>query len=214
MGIIYKIENSINNKVYIGQTIHTAKHRWQQHIAASKAGRGMQYPLYKALAKYGLDNFRFEIIEEIDNQLLDEREKYWIKFYNSYRDGYNATIGGNNNFNDLFELQEVLELYHAHKSARKVAEILQCDHNTIDNILNTNKIYRYTESDRLAAIHGRIIVEKNAERYIFNSIAQTGEWFVQNKICRAKTKETARKGVAFALDKQIPYYGYKIYREK
>ena len=47
------------------------------------------------MAKYGIDNFKFEIIEECDKSILSEREKYWIKFYNSVApNGYNLTTGG------------------------------------------------------------------------------------------------------------------------
>lgn len=47
-----------------------------------------------AIKKYGSENFHAEEIEECDNSLLNEREKYWINFYNSYSDGYNMTKGG------------------------------------------------------------------------------------------------------------------------
>ena len=98
MGFIYKIENINNNKTYIGQTTKTrpsdrySQHRYnathlEQSINASY--------LHRAMNKEGLDNFKFEIIEEIDNSLLSEREKYWIQFYNSMApNGYNLTLGG------------------------------------------------------------------------------------------------------------------------
>jgi len=50
--------------------------------------------LYKAFNKYGIENFTFEEIEQVDNSILDEREKYWIEYYDSYFNGYNSTLGG------------------------------------------------------------------------------------------------------------------------
>ena len=50
----------------------------------------------RAFRKYGLDNFIFEVIEECDKNRLNEREIYWINYYNSYYDGYNETLGGEN----------------------------------------------------------------------------------------------------------------------
>lgn len=51
-------------------------------------------PLYKAIAKYGMENFSIETIEEVEDDFLGEREIYWINYYNSYSKGYNATLGG------------------------------------------------------------------------------------------------------------------------
>ena len=86
---IYKITNLINNKVYIGQS-KQIEIRWQQHKTSNK-----NYALYSAFKKYGIDNFKFEIIEECFENLLNEREKYWINFYHSLApNGYNMTLGG------------------------------------------------------------------------------------------------------------------------
>lgn len=87
---IYKIENLINHKIYIGQT-NNIKRRFSEHKA-----RGYEInshkALYYAFDKYGVENFKFEIIEETED--YNEREKYWIKYYDSYKNGYNMTEGG------------------------------------------------------------------------------------------------------------------------
>lgn len=93
---IYKIENLLNGKIYIGQSIQIEK-RFEQHKKTAYARKDRNYNnlIYKAIRKYGLENFAFEIIEEVpDNQDLDEREIYWISYYNSYKNGYNMTPGG------------------------------------------------------------------------------------------------------------------------
>lgn len=79
--------------------------------------------------------------------MLDEREKYWIKFYNSYNNGYNSTIRGRDISLYNWDEEEIINLYHQEKSARKVAKITRCDHSTIDTILNKNCIKRYTRAD-------------------------------------------------------------------
>lgn len=92
-GFIYKITNRVNNKVYIGQTRFTVEHRWNQHLRHfNKEHR--QQPLYKAFQKYGTENFQIEALEEVELEKLDEREIYWIAKYDSFKNGYNATIGG------------------------------------------------------------------------------------------------------------------------
>ena len=93
MGFIYIIKNKINDKVYIGQTTNTVQYRFNQHLMNAnfeyKTGH-----LYNAMRKYGKENFYVETIEEISNELLDEREIYWIAYYDSFQNGYNSTIGG------------------------------------------------------------------------------------------------------------------------
>jgi len=94
MGYIYKITNKINQKIYIGLTRDTIEERWKNHIKKAK-----EYPnryLYDAMNHYGYENFTIEEIESCDNSILDEREIYWISYYNSTNPdiGYNLTSGG------------------------------------------------------------------------------------------------------------------------
>ena len=75
MGYIYKIENTINNKVYIGQTVKTLSKRFSQHRNNYDKPYFSQLSLYQAFKKYGIENFIFLEIEEIENSQLDIREK-------------------------------------------------------------------------------------------------------------------------------------------
>lgn len=92
---IYKIKNNINNKIYIGQS-KNIEQRWKHHLWESFNDKQVMYnySIHKAFRKYGIDNFSFDIIEEVPEDKLFEREKYWIEFYNSYKEGYNETEGG------------------------------------------------------------------------------------------------------------------------
>ena len=91
---VYKITNTINNKVYIGITQSIEKRRIQ-HFNCKK-----KHPLYNAIKKYGKNNFTFEVIDTSnDRKSLCELEKYYIKLYNSNdrKYGYNITSGGEDN---------------------------------------------------------------------------------------------------------------------
>lgn len=94
---IYKITNLINQHSYIGQSVQIEK-RWLRHQkdAFNKTSKGYNYPLYQAIRKYGLEYFNFEIIELCDQAQLNEREIYWIAYYETYTNGYNQTLGGQN----------------------------------------------------------------------------------------------------------------------
>ena len=92
MGYIYKITNKINGKVYIGQTRKTIQERFQEHLKKAKIHTNRY--LYDAMNKYGYNNFIITQIEECLDIKLDEREIYWIKYYDTYNNGYNLTTGG------------------------------------------------------------------------------------------------------------------------
>ena len=85
---IYKVTNKINGKVYIGQSVDIGR-RWRQHMTAED-----DIYFHKAIQKYGVDNFIWEVIEKCKKSELDERESYWIEYYDSYNKGYNCTKGG------------------------------------------------------------------------------------------------------------------------
>lgn len=92
---IYKITNKINKKVYVGKTTKTIEERFKKHIQNAK--NGVKTHFYNAIRKYGEENFEIEIIEDgiLNEDILNEKEKYWIKTLNSQIDGYNIAEGGN-----------------------------------------------------------------------------------------------------------------------
>lgn len=93
-GIIYLITNKENGHKYVGQTTQGMNKRWQQHI--QEALRMSSKPIHQAMRKYGNHRFTIQEIDECDENLLNEREEYWIKHYNTFEsaEGYNATSGG------------------------------------------------------------------------------------------------------------------------
>ena len=93
-GKIYKYTNLINNKVYIGQTKQSLEERHKRHLAQLKDNTYF----HRAIKKYGISNFKMELVEDkILFKDLDAREKFWIKYYDSFYTtgkGYNLTEGG------------------------------------------------------------------------------------------------------------------------
>ncbi len=94
---IYKITNKINGKSYIGQSTNIF-YRWKQH-KNNIHKKGFDYALYHAFRKYGLENFSWEIIEICTKDKLDELERHYIEYFNTYVNlenakGYNMTLGG------------------------------------------------------------------------------------------------------------------------
>lgn len=101
--VIYKIINTTNGKIYIGQTSISLRKRLIKHLSDAKiTTKTPKHFLQKAIIKYGYENFIIEIVETCKNkQELNEREIYWINHYNSTNPnlGYNCTYGGQGNKN-------------------------------------------------------------------------------------------------------------------
>lgn len=92
---IYMITNLVNGKKYIGQSI-CIERRFREHCNNGKyTDKSL---IDTAIQKYGVSNFRFDILEVLpeNNEILDEKERLWIKYYNTYEnhDDYNLTDGG------------------------------------------------------------------------------------------------------------------------
>ncbi|TFF91691.1 MAG: GIY-YIG nuclease family protein [Promethearchaeota archaeon] len=113
-GIIYKITNLINLKVYIGQTKQTLKRRWIQHKSCARTGE--LAPLYNSMRYQGIDKFEIEIIDKVPFNLLDKKEIEYIKLYKSNiqehgnRFGYNQDAGGSGGKNKNIETEVLKDL--------------------------------------------------------------------------------------------------------
>lgn len=123
-GYIYKITNKINQKAYIGKTIYSIEKRWKEHQRDCFKRDREQRPLYNAINKYGIENFTIELIEEVDIKDLSAREVYWIGFYNTYNNGYNATLGGDGKI--IYDYELIAELIPQYQTYKEVAQIVGC----------------------------------------------------------------------------------------
>ena len=156
-GFIYKITNTINGKFYIGQTIQNVKERFYQHCATKCSKAVSNMAIHRAIKKYGKSNFTVEVIEEIDSANLNDRERYWIKYYNSYNNGYNSTKGGQDGykpFKDL-DVESIIKEYNTGKSLRTLGTIFKVDKQTIKDLLirhnvelRTTRTYKLSQKDR------------------------------------------------------------------
>lgn len=210
MGYIYKITNTLNNKIYIGQTIKTVQKRFTQHKNNSNKEYFSQIVLYKAFNKYGIENFVCEEIEEVTNDKLDERERYWINYYDSYFNGYNSTLGGRATQLYNWDVDDIIEKYLSLKSARAVAKVIRCDHSTIDRILNENNVKRFTASQQLSK---PLYFKKNNELYYFETTREAAMWLINNKITKMTNQNLVRQEITSRIRKNKKYFGFEIYYE-
>lgn len=139
---IYKYTNLINNKVYIGLSNDIQRRKWEHQ---SLANRGDQAAIHKAIKKYGIDNFSFEILETFETEnreLMDAREQYWIQYYDSYHNGYNNTIGGElHQGRAKLTKQDVIDIRTRYKNLERCMVVYE-DYKDRINRTGFNKIWK------------------------------------------------------------------------
>lgn len=116
-GYIYKTVNKINGKIYIGQK-HSSKFLGNKYLGSGKR-------LKDAIKHYGVDAFDVSLVEEVEyKELMDEREIYWIKYYQATDSsiGYNLSEGGNVNRTFVGENNPFYHKHHTEESRKKMSE--------------------------------------------------------------------------------------------
>ena len=134
---IYVIRNTVNDKVYIGQTSQSVEERFAQHKKPSTFKQRGTYKLYNAMAKYGKDAFYVETLESnIPITDIDEKEKYYIELYNSFYNGYNSTKGGDGKtISAISDLEKLSELYRSGMRIKEIAQHFGVAEQTISRTL-------------------------------------------------------------------------------
>lgn len=140
---IYIIKNTINDKVYIGQTSESIQRRFNRHKkdCYKSAPVYVNNKFYRAMRKLGPENFFIELIEDNISTFeeLDRREIYWISKYDSYYNGYNSTLGGQH-YKPSYNDKVILELWNEGKSISQISKELSLDRETISRALKRQDI--------------------------------------------------------------------------
>lgn len=180
MAYIYKITNLINQKSYIGKTYKVNPiERFYEHQKDSH--RFPERPLYRAFSKYGFDKFTFDILEETNEP--EEREIYWIDFYNTYSSkGYNATLGGDGK--KLFDTNQIIKDYLILQDQMAVAKKHGCEATLVGNILREYNIERVPSEIVIAKKYGKKVemLSKDTREVIrvFDSQIEAGRFLIEN----------------------------------
>lgn len=132
---IYKITNKLNGKIYIGQSINI-----ERRLSEHKRYKDTEQSIDKAIRDEGQNNFLYDVIEECEANVLDEREKYWIDYYKSYINGYNDTSGGKGRSNSYVKLtyENIVKIHQLLKeyilTQNEIADIFGVSYQVISDI--------------------------------------------------------------------------------
>lgn len=196
MSGIYRIWNIKNGKSYIGQT-------WKKDVSKRVEEHFRNYDkpyydfyFYRAIKKYGVENFDWEILETGDftPQQLNEKEIYWIDKFDSFKNGYNSTLGGQSRKLLNLDVAEVIAKYNETKSCRKVAKYFGVFHETISAILIANGIEIKSRG------HGNskpiTLIDKNSEeRFSFENAVEAAKFCISNNVTWSKNPQNVRRTI-------------------
>lgn len=181
IGEVYKITNSINKKVYIGKTYNSIEVRFKQHLNDGLNEKNFNRPLYRAFAKYGVENFNIETLGKFEEGILEEKEQEFIIEYDSYKNGYNATLGGDGSRYLGIPDEIFISTYQELGYVNKTAEALGCGIDTVRKVLNNNNIT--IGSPRVnKRMHKVLMTDTCGNTLTFDNAQQASEWIVEHKL--------------------------------
>lgn len=210
MSYIYKITNKINQKIYIGKTNSTVEKRWKEHCQDSKKEHCEKRPLYSAMNKYGIENFSIETIEECLPEDSSDREKYWIEHYGSFKNGYNATTGGDGKSYIDYEL--VVKTYNKIQNQTEVAKILNISTDSVRTILKNYDVPIISGAEITKKTQSKPVVMMNRDNEqlkVFSSIGEASRFLREEKITTCAEKGVKAHIGQVCNGKRQTAYGYK-----
>lgn len=210
MAYIYCITNIVNGKKYIGKTINSITKRFRQHLSDSKRSRCNKRPLCSAINKYGADNFVVEKLIECNPDELSSYEIMFIEKYDTYHNGYNATLGGDGKI--LFDYKKIIDLYKSGMTIKDVARLSKCCTETVATVLNACGVDRHKFltgncKQRKAVKMINVVTGKDVMR--FTSIADAAHWLVDNGYAKTYNGGVRQKISLCAQNRQNTAYKFK-----
>lgn len=197
---IYKITNQLNGKCYIGQSIDI-KMRWIQHLYCGK-NNIQKGKLYPAMFNDGIDNFQFEVLEEcnLSQEELNNKERYWINYYNSFNNGYNSTPGGQGEDSWQYNPTLIRQLWDEGYTTGEIVKIVGCSRSTVSNRLKGYKNFNTYTSHKRSCGHNSPfkILEEMTEKQLqyFGKRIQVHQYsLLGDYIASYSTLEDAAKAV-------------------
>ena len=196
MAYIYQITNDINNKIYIGKTEQSIEKRWKEHCADYNKERNENRPLYAAMKKYGIEHFHIQCLEETD--MPNEREVYWIEQKQSFKYGYNATLGGDGKRYLDYDL--IYSAYQALGTIKETATKLNISPDTVSKVVKQKGLVKSAQEinkDRLSKAVKMYNAATNEYIQSFSSLTEAAQFV---KDC-GHTDAKDLKGVAAHIRK-------------
>lgn len=167
-------------------------------------------PLYRAIRKYGTSSFQIEEVEKCDNNIVNEREIYWIEYYQSFKKGYNATIGGDGK--PYLDYELIIKTYQNCLNMAETARLCNCHEDSVRKILTNNNIEYLSNTQVNRVNYGQVVSQYSLnDDYIktFPSYKAAAQWLKDNNLARGEIQGIASHIRDVALGRRKTAYKYK-----
>lgn len=172
--------------------------------------RNEKRPLYAAIRKYGGNKFIIEEIEQCSDKIVNEREIYWIEQYQSFKNGYNATIGGDGTHYIDYDL--VVETYNHVHDMEKTANLCKCHRDSVKRILKERNIEIYPMKEVIQNIYGTKVSQYTLDgQYVktFSSYHMAAEELIQSGAAKGAERGVSSHIRDAALGRRKTAYKFK-----
>ena len=176
---IYKFTSKTTGLSYIGQSIQLER-RYQSHMDEAKQDR-RNSKWYQALREQGKENFDYSIIEECKAAELNQREIFWIAYYDSFHNGYNSTPGGQSK---IYDPQPIYDAWDEGLSISEIAQKLNIGHSCVHYNLIGYKKYSTQESNRRGGKIARQKVLINQKNFYIYQYDLNGNFIKEWNSCK------------------------------
>jgi len=163
--------------------------------------------LYSAIRKYGIEHFHIEEVEETDNP--EEREKFWIEYYKSFKYGYNATLGGDGARYLDYDL--ILRVYQETQDVPETAKITGASSDSVKNILRMNNIpFSHSADKRNQRIYGKsvLMLKDNEILRAFPSYREAAKYVIELGLSKDSIDGVSSKIGQVCAGKRKTAYGF------
>lgn len=171
---IYKITKISNGKMYIGQS-NNIERRFKEHQSVGKQSR---IPVDAAIQKYGVHAFTYEILEECPVEKLNEREQYWIKYYDAVNKGYNCSKGGSqqsvgeNNGRAKLTEKDVIKIRKAYAAHLKQKDVYK----EFEDKITFGHFQNIWQGRVWPNVMPEVFTKENKDYYVYeNSLGENGD---------------------------------------
>ena len=154
------------------------------------------------MQKYGIENFSISLLEDnIQDNEINEREKFWISKLNTYYQGYNATLGGDGQ--SRIDRIKLKELYDKGYNNKEIAAIMGFERSNISKTLKSMGL-----KSNFSPLEKTVLISPKGEEIIFQSRKEAAEYLINNNIPRSKDISTVAGAIGERKNDKKPYFGY------
>lgn len=210
MTYIYKIINSVNNLVYIGKTKNSLEERFRMHVKDSLGKNKKNRSLYRAMNEFGVNKFKIELVEVVEDSIGNQREMYWIEELDTFKNGYNDTLGGVGR--RYVDYDTIVNEYLKCENLTAVSKNLNVDAKTVKKALNLNGVKIKSCGEVTSETSGKSVrmIDTNTKDTVltFDNMCEAARYLIKNGFTTSTVKGVSTSIGRVCSNKRKTAFGF------